>query len=493
MVKGKINGSTSTKNGTPVSVPGDLIAKLESNMTTGYVPQLPINSLFTNNDVMPFFWLRRDIEAMLWHSSVRRALNFFKGGITGAEFWGGQNPENPDDEKGMPICPDNPQVGYFVKNMCERFWDQGVPKLQQGYEYGWIGAESIYETKREVREWKKLEVFSPNDTYLLTENFVPVGIRVKNVKEKPFVDLWSADGSIPAKGLWYAHMPRYNRYYGQSQLLGAWRAWRRLASKDAAETVIDGAFYRFCYRGPIGRFPAEDLQGPNPGASNTTLDADGNPRRYARDIMRQICEQSKAGASIVLPSKRDKDGNYLYDLDWPTTTLSGINAILDYPAYLEDQITEGIGVPKELLEASETGSGYSGRRIPLEAFLDTQQQLADAFLTLFVDQVLKPLVLWNFGEVSWTVKVKRLIETKAKSMDNGSQPDQARSEAAKRAWETRRMQQGGGNPQQPPQPAQPTQQPTTQPQAALSTVNVLATDKHREIARRALGRVRNGD
>src|SRR3990167_5216139 len=92
---------------------------------------------------MPLMQWQRDIEIMLRHPVVKQALSYFKGGIAGAEFWGGPHPDNPEDEQGLPICEDE-KIGRFVKEQCERFWDRGVPHVQNGYNYGWIGGEHIY-------------------------------------------------------------------------------------------------------------------------------------------------------------------------------------------------------------------------------------------------------------------------------------------------------------------------------------------------------------
>lgn len=441
---------------------GDILRTLEEQLTAGYKPSIPLLGMFSAAG-LPQMYLRQDIEPMLTHPDVRQSLAYYKGGIAGAEFWGGQNPDNPEDEIGLPICPENEQVGRFIKEQVEKFWDRGVPQIQWGYEYGWIGCENIYEECEGVLKWLGLFAFAPTDTFLLTQDFNPVGVRVKNVQDRDWVDLWMAGDDVPAKGLWYAHQPRYNAFYGQSQLMAAWRPWRRLAWKDGLETVIDGALYRNGYAGPLMRFPDEDLQGPAAGIPNTSQDSAGNARRYARDIMRQIGEQLKAGGTVGLPSKRDKDGNYLYDMTLPTSVLTGIQGLIDAAKALSKQISAGIGVPPELLEAAETGSGYSGRRIPLEAFLANQQQIADAMLKLFTDQVLRPMVKWNFGDVRFNIQVKSLIKTRTKQAQAAegmkNQPSQAQ----------------GFPPQAQPQQSQ---------QGAIFSTNSLVTDRIREIARK---------
>jgi acyl-CoA synthetase (AMP-forming)/AMP-acid ligase II len=101
---------------------------------------------------------------------------------------------------------------------------------------------------------------------------------------------------------------------------------------------------------------------------------------------------ARRGGTVGLPSKRDKDGNYLYEIDMPTGMLSGLEAFIEACKYLQDQITSGIGVPPELLQAEASGSGYSGRRIPMEGFLANQQQIADAFLMLFLKYYIPTIV-----------------------------------------------------------------------------------------------------
>lgn len=431
-------------------------------LTAGYKPTLPLWTMYSM-DMIPQFYLMRDIELMMIHPIVRSALEYFKSGVAGAEFWGGEAQDgNP---QGVPICESNQEVDLFVREQCRRYWDWGVPKIQGGYEYGWIGAECLYTEQAGRLAWDNLLQFSPRDTFLLTWNKKSVGVRVKQVSASPGyslgqgqVDLWTATKDVPAKGLWYAHNPRYSQYYGQSQLLGAWRPWRRLAWKDAAETVVDGGIYRFAYSGPVVRYPEDDMQA-QPGSPATTVDSQGRPRRYARDMARMIAELYKTGAGVGIPSSKyphDMGGGDKWDFEIPTSTLN-VEGLISYVQYLCDQIRYGVGIPPELLEAAETGSGYSGRSIPLEGFIMTQQRLANALLALFVNQVLRPLVFWNFGDVKWQVKVMPLMMSKQKGMmmakegnqtvpgqQPGMQPPQAHGQPSMNQQPQNMMGQGGG-------------------------------------------------
>lgn len=396
-------------------------------LTAGYRPSVPLTYL-TSSDWAPQIYLLRDIELMIVHPIVRTALEYFKSGVAGAEFWGGPSPTG--DPNGLPISED-PDVANFVQEQCSRFWDRGVPLLQNGYAYGWIGCENSYAEENNVLSWKCLKDFSPRDAYLLTQDKRWVGVRVKNVlsrgEETPKkgggqTDLWTGSLDVPAKGLWYAHHPRFSSFYGQSQLLGAWRPWRRLAWKDAAETIIDTGVYRYAFAGPYVEYPEEDLQvatGAQPGnPPGTTLDAQGFPRRWSRDLARQLAEWIKAGAGVGIPSTKyppEMGGGPKWKVELPDHVID-VDPLINYAKYLQDQIAYGVGVSPELLAAAETGSGYSGRGIVLDAFLYQQQRIADSLLHLFIDQVLIPLVRWNFGtSVQWRCEVKNLLESKNKA------------------------------------------------------------------------------
>lgn len=398
---------------------------LTEPLTVGYRPTIPLWAMGRDNEPMPQFYLMLDVERMMIHSHVHNCLELYKSGISGAEFWGGPNTDMPEDPNGLPICPENPEVGQFVQQQCNRFWDRGVPKLQNcAYPYGWGAGENLYSNENGL-EWDDLTDFSPCDSFLLTLEERPVGVQVKQIQSpggdsKGTADLWFATKDVPAKALWYAHNPRYNQFYGQSQLLRAWRDWRRLATKNAAETVLDGGMFRLGYCAPLIRYPEEAVQTAQ-NLPGTFADSQGGRRREARDLARFISEQMQAGAGWGMSSKKymtEEGGGYKWDVDWPKYEFDGTHLIA-YILELKKCIAAGIGVPFELLEAMEGGSGYSGRAIPMEAFLTQQQRIADAMLRIFVQQVLRPLVRWRFGEVRFNVEVKPLLLTKRKQQAGG--------------------------------------------------------------------------
>lgn len=458
-----------TTNGQAVSPENAVAEILQDEVSLGYKPVLPLEALWLSGSEMPAITLRRDIEFMQMHPIVISAMEYYKSGLSGVEFWGGIDPADPKNPLGKPISM-NPRVAQFVMAHVDRFWKYGMPILQDGgYLYGWAPGEHMYREIDGFMTWSYLKPFHPNDAFVLTLAHNPVGIKIKNIRDvdskvqrelqgdehnimthsSGAINLWFASESIPAKAAWYPHRPRFNHLYGRSQLTGAWRPWRRLAWRDGVEQVIDAAIYRAGYRGPIVRHPLQDMQTATHGIPATKNDTRGQPRRSSRDVARQMVEWAKAGAGFTLSSEQyppTQGGGPKWDVEFPDHVMD-VRPLLDGAHYLEDHIMLGIGVPPELLRSGGTGSGYSGRSIPREAFLEQQQCVANAMLRGFVEQVVRPLVLWNFGNVSFEIQCKSILQSQASdkmgqeqknNADNNGTKDLAKSDAARDAWQLRK-------------------------------------------------------
>lgn len=484
---------------------------LQSEATWGYKPTIPLESLWSGVGDTPLVTLRRDIEFMMMHPVVLSGMEYYCSGIAGAEFWGGPPDENekpptppdPNDPTGgmmapqsKPISPD-PRVSSFVLAHCQAFWQKGLSHIQSGgYPYGWAAGEHIYKEAQGMLVWSHLKDVHPYDGHILSLNYHPVGVRIKNLRGREPVDLWFASKSIPAKAFWYAHRPRFGQLHGRSQLVGAWRPWRRLGWRDAVEQVIDAAIYRAGYKGPIVGHPPEDMQTAQSGIPGTKLDGAGQPRRSARDVARQMVEWAKAGAGFTKSTAKysaAQGGGDKWTIEFPDHVMD-VRPLIEAAHYLEDQILLGMGVPPELIRAGGVGSGYAGRSIPREAFLGGQQEIANAILEMFVDQVVRPLVLWNFGDIPFQVFCKPLLQTQSDSKmgaeGGGARGDvnYRRSQAAKDAWARRKA--ARGLPEQPqrqqmsgPKP----QQAPIQPNAPFSLTE-QPSKKVLEIVRKVLRR-----
>lgn len=362
----------------------------------GYRPATPLSFLTGHgNQLPPLYVFYQEIEPMLVHPNVQIALDYYKSGIAGAEF---------------EVSTTRPDVRVFVEEQLERLWSVSLPRVQEGYDYGWLGAEIIYRRDELGRlAFDDIKTFHPRDVRLLNRGHEYYGVRVSNVAgSNGDVDLWGPCVGV-AKGFWYAHRARRGSVWGTSQILGAWRPWRRLAYQDGGEDVLDMAVYRFGIRGPVVKYP--------PGMPNVDP-ARRDPRGPSNEEAAQdLAEKYKAGGSITLPSTRDNQGNPQWEVDLPHSgDALNVDSLLNYAGDLEKQISLGCGVPPELLQAADTGSGYSGRQIPLEAFYDGQQTVARDIVRAFREQVIEPLVRWNFGPDAGEVDifVLPLLQTRQK-------------------------------------------------------------------------------
>jgi hypothetical protein len=442
-----------------------IVDKLQSEATFGYKATIPLETLWAGAGDTPLITLRRDIEFMQMHPVVSAGMDYYCSGIAGAEFWGGPaDPSNgqeadPNVDPNMappaptekPICKDS-RVESFILAHCRAFWQRGLPNIQDGgYPYGWATGEHVYKEADGMLVWSHLRDVHPYDGSILTLNYQPVGVRIKNLRGRQPIDLWFASKSIPAKACWYAHRPRFGQFHGRSQLTGAWRPWRRLGWRDAVEQVIDAAIYRAGYKGPVVGHPPEDMQTSQSGVPGTRVDGQGGNRRSARDVARQMVEWAKAGAGFTKSTAKypaSMGGGDKWTIEFPEHAMD-VRPLIEAAHYLEDQILLGMGIPPELIRAGGVGSGYAGRSIPREAFLDGQQKIANAILLMYVDQVVRPLVLWNFGDIPFHVECKSLLQTQSAdkqgeggiSVNNGDK-NFRRSQAAKDAWARRKISKG---------------------------------------------------
>lgn len=383
---------------------------VDAKPTAGYKPGTAMRQMFGyGNQLPPLSQFYCDIEIMLMHPRVQIALDYFKSGVASAEF---------------DVTARRPDVKAFIEDQFRRFWQASLSKVQEGYDYGWIGAEIVYRIDDAgLLAFDHIKTFHPRDVRPLMQGYEYCGVRIMNVQgESKPVDLFApGEKRILGKAFWYAHKSQHGSLHGRSQIIGAWRPYIRLANQDGGEDTVDMACYRFGVRGVVVRYP--------PGKPNVKPGG-GDPRDPTNQQTADfIGENLKAGGNVSLPSDYDEKGNPRWDVQTPEYVLN-VDSLVNYNGSLEKQISMGIGVPPELLEASETGSGYSGRQIPLEAFYEGQQNIARDIVRAFREQVVEPLVRWNFGEdeIEFDIEVLPLLQTRAKR--NSLPPQQGQEKPA---------------------------------------------------------------
>lgn len=373
-------------------------------MTLGYRPNLPLSMLWGDDALPPYWEVLRRVEAMASHPVISVAMMYYRGAIYPAEF---------------EVKASSSEVGAFALAQVRRFWSRDLPLAQLKYEYGWGGYEVVYREKQGFLQYDGILEFSPIDVQVLTRKKQYVGIRVRNGDgEGDEINLWGGRKHLPAKGLWLTHNRRYHRWHGRTQYYAAYKPWWEVAARDGSEEVTCNGIYRFAYHGPVVRYPQ--------GSENAVRTRPGDSRQDMRDTALGFADGAKAGVSVAMSSKRDSKGEYEWDLEWPDHTID-VSGLLAFDEAWVKKMFFGIGVPPEVIQASDSGSGYSGRAIPKEAFYVSQQHNADDTLRPFMDQSVSPLICWNFGPEHWAeVTVKPLLKTQAQQSGGmPGQPEQA--------------------------------------------------------------------
>jgi hypothetical protein len=152
---------------------------------------------------------------------------------------------------------------------------------------------------------------------------------------------------------------------------------------------------------------------------------DGTTQSW-RDAAREIVEARHSGGALTLPMLRDSAGNKLVDYS-PPQGVSGYTQIFTWKRDLDLEIWKALEIPPEIIQASTSGSGFSGRWIPFAIALSAVHgELAELIRCVDRD-LLRPLAHLNFGrQPQYTIRPKSLVETYAAKFGTGGAAPEVR-------------------------------------------------------------------
>lgn len=276
---------------------------------------------------------------------------------------------------------DDTSVKEFLVNNITRFWRTSVNIPLQGVEWGWSGSEVMYKRDESGQiRFDRLVHLQPRDVKARTTDGRLTSIGVKGVT--------GHTGEIRLggmKGFWYTHWREQHRWHGRSRLFGAYPAWLEYWTPDGARDMRRLFFHKYAYDGGTAWYPVQNVLLPDGSEASS------------KEIMREAVEKKKSGGMYFFPAAPDPNTPW-FRID-PPTTQPPPTGLMEYMNELEAEIFSGMVIPKEILSASETGSGYSGRLIPLQAFFYSLQQIVNTLISDVDAQILRPLVRLNFGRV----------------------------------------------------------------------------------------------
>jgi hypothetical protein len=150
------------------------------------------------------------------------------------------------------------------------------------------------------------------------------------------------------------------------------------------------------------------------------LDDEGSRMSYS-DYAREIVEKAETGGVFAFPNTRDAQGNKLWEHEDPKPS-GDITGVRDYVKDLSEEKWIGMGIPVEVIKATQTGA-WAGRTIPFLVFLSGMDTVAETILSAFDRCGLRHAVNFNFGEqAEYTIEMASL--THLADIDPAEQGDQ---------------------------------------------------------------------
>jgi SPP1 gp7 family putative phage head morphogenesis protein len=336
----------------------------------------------------------------------------------------------------VEIKAKNGRVQQWLDAQWNTIWELNRRQVVATKKWGFAGLQPTYKINPSTKllDIDGLKDFAPEDVRALESGGKQVGFRVKDRK------------LFGPRSLWLTFNTEYGSPYGRGSLRRMYPPWYEKWMDRGAKKLIQQRMIKDAYVGDIFWVPF-----------NLSVELPDGRQVPWRDLARQVAENRMSGGAMTLPMFRDDKGNRLMEYEPPQSIAGGTDTFA-WKEGLDEDILRGADIPIEVIKASETGSGYSGRSIPFMVLLS----VCTGEFVEYVKQVqeLLRVVAWlNFGgDPEFEMKPKSLVESFAGDAAGspmgggaiGGQPGQAGAGGGQGGMRPGMQQQGP--PQPPPQP-----------------------------------------
>lgn len=286
------------------------------------------------------------------------------------------------------VTAKNPQVKQWVEEQWSYLWNQHRTKLVSAKKWGFAPLQMLFKQKNGLLCIKGVKDFAPEDCRALESGGRLVGQRVKGKK------------LFFPQACWLTFGAEFGSPYGTGTLRRSYPAWYEKWMDHGAKRLLQLRMIKDAYIGDVFWYP------PN---MNVQL-PDGTVLSW-RDMLREIGENRLSGGAMTLPRLYDNGGKELTGYT-PPQDVGGGSQLFEWTDVCDEGIMRGADVPMEVVKASDTGSGYSGRSIPFLVVLSVCTQELVEIIQRVDEQVFRPLAWLNWGgDPDYQIIPRSLVES----------------------------------------------------------------------------------
>lgn len=364
-------------------------------------------------------WHRRHM-ASVWQKRPPFSLTFADLMTFDQQVWFGLAVGNgPLLSAEVEVEGDNAEVVEFVGEQWDRLWSSSAGQILRAKHYGYMAYEVMYRQCRGGRwdgryEFDRLIDRHPIDCrpLVLKDGGKQVGVAFHNIQEAGagVRRLWGP------QALWLTYGAEHDSLFGTALLERAFDPWYEKTMESGAKRMRQLRMIKDAWRGDVIWYDKDEKFITEAGAEIS-----------AQQIAMEMGENIASGGTQVYPMRYDANGNQIKIFDYKEpTAVSGATQINEWVHDLDWDIFDGLLVPREVVEAATSGSGFSGRSIPFLTFLSIRDEEFSADVRQIKSQLIDPLVAANYGAPaakSYEIRPKPLLETVGKQMGPMGKPD----------------------------------------------------------------------
>jgi hypothetical protein len=290
----------------------------------------------------------------------------------------------PITNLGFTVNCKEPVIKEFVRATLRPIWSTLLRNSLLSLDYGFTPFEKVWAMKRVDIDPGKNKRKIRNKRMIVLEKLKPltpttVSLQLDNLNNLIGVNQKNANGTTThlnkQKSMVLTYQEEYGNYFGKARLVTAYEPWYW-------KIIATQFFLRWMERQAIppyvGRYPK--------GQSTAT-----NGTKYANsDLMFRVIKALSSYGNFTLPSDRDDGGN----LKWDVEHIKQGDLQLTLDSIVENVFN--VAILRGLLIPDEKALSSLSPDAAVKIFLSTLEDFVKVIETKINDEIVKPLVYWNF-------------------------------------------------------------------------------------------------